>query len=43
MMGLTRKTINGYLSAFERDGLVRVTYGQIELRDIEGLRRIANS
>ena len=43
MMGLTRKTINGYLSAFERDGLVRVTYGQIELRDIAGLRRIANS
>lgn len=43
MMGLTRKTINGYLSAFERDGLVRVSYGQIELRDIDGLKRIANS
>jgi CRP/FNR family transcriptional regulator, cyclic AMP receptor protein len=43
MMGLTRKTINGHLSAFERDGLVRVKYGQIELRDIQGLKRIANS
>jgi CRP/FNR family transcriptional regulator, cyclic AMP receptor protein len=43
MMGLTRKTINGHLSAFERDGLVRVKDGQIELRDIQGLKRIANS
>jgi CRP/FNR family transcriptional regulator, cyclic AMP receptor protein len=43
MMGLTRKTINVHLSAFERDGLVRVSYGQIELHDCEGLKRIANS
>ena len=43
MMGLTRKTINGHLSAFERAGLVRVGYGQIELSDCEGLRQIANS
>ena len=43
MMGLTRKTINGHLSAFERDGLIRVGYGQIELCDCEGLRQIANN
>ncbi len=43
MMGLTRKTVNGHLSAFERDGLIRVGYGQIELCDCDGLRRVANS
>ena len=43
MVGLTRKTINGHLSAFERGGLIRVGYGQIEVCDIGGLKRIANS
>ena len=43
MMGLTRKTINGHLVAFEQVGLIRLGYGQIELCDLEGLRTIANS
>ncbi len=42
MMGVTRKTINFHLSAFERDGLIRLGYGRIELCDISGLRAIAN-
>lgn len=43
MLGLTRKTINLHLSSFEKDCLVRVGYRQIELCDMEGLNRIANS
>lgn len=42
MTGVTRKTVNAHLSAFERDGLVRVGYGRIELRDLSGLQAIAN-
>ena len=41
MMGVTRKTMNSHLSAFERDGLIRVGYSRIELCDIGGLRAIA--
>jgi len=42
MMGLTRKTVNFHLSAFERDGLIELGYGQIVLRDVAGLQAIAN-
>lgn len=42
MTGLTRKTVNVHLSAFERDGLIEVGYGQISLRDLERLRAVAN-
>ncbi len=42
MIGVTRKTVNLHLSAFERDGLVRVGYGKIELCDLNGLKLIAN-
>lgn len=42
MMGVTRKTVNFHLAAFERDGLIRPGYGRIELRDWNGLRAIAN-
>lgn len=42
MMGLTRKTVNLHLSAFERDGLIFLGYGKIELCDLDGLRAIAN-
>jgi CRP-like cAMP-binding protein len=41
MVGVTRKTVNQHLSAFERAGLVEVGYGRITLRDVEGLRAIA--
>lgn len=43
MVGLTRKTVNGYLADFQRRGLVRVGYGEIEVLDPAGLRRIAES
>jgi CRP-like cAMP-binding protein len=42
MIGVTRKTVNQHLSAFERDGLIRVGYGKIELYDLNGLRLIAS-
>lgn len=42
MTGLTRKTVNAHLSAFERDGLIEVGYGRIMLRDMERLRAVAN-
>lgn len=42
-VGLTRKTVNGYLGQFASRGLVRLGYGVIEVRDPEGLRRIADA
>jgi CRP-like cAMP-binding protein len=41
MVGLTRKTANAYLAAFEREGLVRRAYGGIEVLDAPGLARAA--
>ena len=43
MMGLSRKTVNAYLLGFQRAGLLTLGYGQIEVRDASGLRRIAES
>ncbi|CAN5877229.1 Crp/Fnr family transcriptional regulator [soil metagenome] len=43
MMGLSRKTVNGYLLGFQRAGLLTLGYGQIEVRDTGALRRIAES
>lgn len=43
LIGVTRKTANGLLAAFEREGLVKLGYGRLELRDLEGLDRVANS
>lgn len=43
MLGLSRKTVNGYLLGFQRAGLLTVGYGRIEVRDTAGLRRIADS
>ena len=42
MIGVTRKTVNFHLSAFEREGLVQVGYGRIVLCDVERLRAVAN-
>ncbi|GLV30953.1 hypothetical protein TomTYG75_34650 [Sphingobium sp. TomTYG75] len=41
MIGVTRKTINLHLAAFERAGLIRLGYGRIELTDADGLRGVA--
>ena len=43
MVGLTRKTVNGYFAEFERKGLIRRTYAVTILLDPDGLRRIAES
>jgi CRP-like cAMP-binding protein len=43
MVGLTRKTVNGYLAEFEREGLIQRTYGSVILLDPQGLQRIAES
>lgn len=42
MIGVSRKTVNVHLAAFERDGLVETGYGRITLRDTERLRAVAN-
>lgn len=41
MVGLTRKTVNGYLADFQRLGLVRLDYGQLFVLDPRRLERIA--
>jgi CRP-like cAMP-binding protein len=43
MIGVTRKTVNAHLAAFERDQLVTARYNRIILRDVAGLRRVAHS
>jgi len=43
MVGLTRKTVNGYFAEFERKGLIRRTYASTILIDPSGLRRIGES
>ena len=42
MIGVTRKTVNHHLSKLERDGLLKLGYGRIELLDLERLRAVAN-
>lgn len=41
MIGLTRKTVNQHLSAFERAGLIQIGYGQITICDAAALHHIA--
>lgn len=41
LMGLSRKTINGFLREFEQMGLVALGYRTIEILDERGLKRIA--
>lgn len=41
MTGLSRKTVNHHLSDFERQGIIAVLYGRIQLCDLERLQRIA--
>lgn len=43
LIGVTRKTVNGLLAAFERERLVALGYGRLELLDLKGLERVANS
>lgn len=43
LVGLTRKSVNGFLGEFQAAGLVRLGYGELEVLDLEGLRRVADS
>jgi CRP-like cAMP-binding protein len=43
MVGLTRKTANAHLAAFERAGLIRRAYGVLTVLDRAGLRRVAEA
>lgn len=43
MLGLTRKTVNFHLSSFEKLGLVRASYGQVTILNVDGLKNVANS
>ena len=40
LIGATRKTVNGYLSEFQKDGLVEIDYGRVKVLDALGLKRI---
>lgn len=42
LIGLTRKTVNGLLQDFAKEGLVRLRYAKLELVDLKGLETAAN-
>lgn len=42
LVGLTRKTVNGLLGDFAKEGLVRLRYAKLELVDLKGLEAVAN-
>ncbi|WPN98544.1 Crp/Fnr family transcriptional regulator [Pseudomonas sp. MUP55] len=41
MLGLSRQTINSLLKALEQQGIIGLSYGAIEILDLNGLRRAA--
>ncbi len=43
LIGLTRKTVNGLLQEFAKQGLVRLRYAKLEIADMKGLRAVANA
>lgn len=43
MVGLTRKTANLHLAAFEREGVIERAYGGLTVTDLAALRRIAEA
>lgn len=42
MVGATRKTVNQHLSTFEKAGLIKIGYGQIQICDKAGLTAIVS-
>lgn len=42
LVGLTRKTVNGLLQDFAKEGLVRLRYAKLELVNLRGLDAAAN-
>ena len=43
LVGLSRQSINGILNGFERQGLVTLEFGRVEILDEEGLHGIATA
>lgn len=43
LIGLTRKTVNGLLQEFAKQGLVRLRYAKLEIADLKGLKAVAES
>jgi CRP-like cAMP-binding protein len=43
LVGLTRKSVNRFLGELEAAGLVRLGYGELEVLDLEGVRRVAET
>lgn len=43
MVGLSRKTVNGLLIEFAREGLVDLDYGGLAVLDLRRLERVAES
>lgn len=43
MVGLSRKTVNGQLADFAREGLIALDYGAVEVLDLRRLERVAES
>lgn len=43
MIGVTRKTVNAHLAALQKAHLVEASYNRIVLRDVAGLRQVADS
>jgi CRP/FNR family transcriptional regulator, cyclic AMP receptor protein len=42
VFGVSRQTVNKLLRDFERDGLIKRAYGEVELRDVDRLRQLAD-
>jgi CRP/FNR family cyclic AMP-dependent transcriptional regulator len=43
LVGLTRKTVNGLLQDFAKEGLVHLRYAKLELVNLKGLQAAANA
>ena len=43
MVGLSRKTVNGLLAEFSREGLIGLDYGAVAVLDLRRLERVAES
>jgi hypothetical protein len=41
MLGTSRQTLNAALKDYAAQGVLRVSYGQVEILDVEALRRLA--
>jgi CRP/FNR family transcriptional regulator, cyclic AMP receptor protein len=42
LVGITRESTNKHLSEWQRDGLITVSAGSVTIRDLEGLRELAD-